>query len=100
LSRELSKAISISLLLASGALAEERCSPDRPYYFSEFNPATWKVENEQNYEEVYKNYEYFEVLFSRTCDEIMVKKYVKGRFSAAERYRLSIDGSLDRIDSN
>lgn len=83
--------------LAYNSYAAGKCRPNTPYYFSEFNPASWKVENELNYEEVYKNFEYFEVFFNRSCDEIAVKKYVKGQLSSSERYKLNPDGSLSLV---
>lgn len=76
--------------------AAGNCRPDTPYYFSEFNPASWRVENELNYEEVYKNFEYFEVSFNKSCDEITVKRYKKGQLDSSEKFKLNSDGTIQK----
>ncbi len=86
-----------ALLPAKDSSAAYKCRPDSPYYFSEFNPASWNPDSELNYEEVYKNYDYFEAFFNRSCDEITVKRYVTGQQSSIERYRLNADGSLSKM---
>ncbi len=87
-------------LVALNASAAGKCRPNSPYFFSEFNPSSWEVEDEVNYEEVYKNFEYFEVIFNKSCDEITVKKYIKGEFGSSEKYQLNADGVLSKINSN
>lgn len=87
-----------AILPAKDSSAAYKCRPDSPYYFSEFNPASWNPDSELNYEEVYKNYDYFEVSFSKSCDEITVKRYVTGQQSSIERYRLNADGSLGKVE--
>lgn len=87
-----------ALLPAKGSSAAYKCRPVSPYYFSEFNPASWNPHSELNYEEVYKNYDYFEAFFNRSCDEITVKRYVAGQQSSTERYRLNADGSLSKLE--
>ena len=84
-------------LITVNAPAAGKCRQNSPYYFSEFNPASWKVENELNYEEVYKNFEYFEVIFNKSCEEITVKRYKKGAFDSSEKYRINADASLQKI---
>ncbi len=78
------------------SFAEWKCRPDSPYFYTEFDPASWKIENELNYEEVYKNYEYFEVIFNKGCDEITVKKYIKGEIHSTEKYRLNVNGRVSK----
>lgn len=91
--------IILSALTSAECLsAQERCQANSPYYFSEFDPASLKPGNELNYEEVYKNYEYFEVFFNKGCDEITVNRYIKGRFKSSERYQFRADGSLGKIN--
>lgn len=84
-------------LVTVNAPAAEKCRHATPYYFSEFNPASWKVEDELNYEEVYKNFEYFEVTFNKSCDEITVKRYRKGAVETLKKYRLALDGTLQEL---
>ena len=84
-------------LVTVNVSAAGKCRHDIPYYFSEFNPSSWKVENELNYEEVYKNFEYFEVIFNKSCEEITVKRYKKGAFDSSEKYRINADASLQKI---
>lgn len=84
------------ILVTVNASAAEKCRPNTPYYFSEFHPASWKVEDELNYEEVYKNFEYFEVSFNNSCDEITVKRYMKGQFDSIEKYKVDSDGSIKK----
>lgn len=86
-----------ALLLAKESSSAYKCRPDSPYYFSEFNPSSWDPGRELNYEEVYRNYEYFEIFFSKSCDEITVKRYVKGQQSSSERYLMNEDGSLSKV---
>lgn len=83
-------------LVALNASAAGLCRPNSPYYFSEFNPSSWKVEDEVNYEEVYKNFEYFEVIFNKNCDDITVKRYKKGQFVSSEKYKVDSDGSIQK----
>ncbi|MBF8250475.1 MAG: hypothetical protein HW382_103 [Deltaproteobacteria bacterium] len=83
-------------LVTVNASAVEKCRPNTPYYFSEFKPASWKIGNELNYEEVYKNFEYFEVIFNKSCDEITIKRYKKGVFDSSEKYKVDSDGSIQK----
>ena len=87
------------LSLRFDSFAAGKCRQGIVYYFNEFNPSSWKVENELNYEEVYKNFEFFEVVFNKACDEITVKRYVRGEISSTEKYKLNADGSLSEINS-
>lgn len=86
----------IILAAADHSIAAEKCRPNASYYFSEFNPASWKVENEVNFEEVYKNFEYFEVIFNKSCDEITVKRYKKGKFDSSEKYKVDSNGFIQK----
>lgn len=83
-------------LVTVNSSAAEKCRPKTPYYFSDFNPSAWKVEDELNYEEVYKNFEYFEVSFNKSCDEITVKRYKKGQLDSSERFKLNTDGTIQK----
>lgn len=88
----------ISFFFQTGAsFAEWKCRPGSPCFYTEFDPASWKIENELNYEEVYKNFEYFEVIFNKGCEEITVKKYRKGTVETLKKYRLAVDGTLQGL---
>lgn len=87
----------ISFFFQTGtSFAESKCRPGSPYFYMEFDPASWKAENELNYEEVYKNFEYFEVTFNKASDEITVKKYIKGEIHSTEKYRLNVNGRVSK----
>lgn len=88
--------LTFMLLSLNESSAAGKCRHDIPYYFSEFNPSSWKVENELNYEEVYKNFEYFEVFFNKSCDEVTVKRYKKGEFDSSEKYKVDSDGTIQK----
>lgn len=95
----ISAVIALTISPAADSSAFYKCRPETPYYFDEFSPASWSPDKELNYEEVYRNYEYFEVLFDKGCAGIVVKRYVKGQFSSSDRYRVNNDGTLEKIRS-
>lgn len=92
------QAILLSVLLAPAgqACAGERFTPGVAYYFDSFDPTQkpWKPGYELNYEEVFKNYQFYEIIFSPNGAEMTVNRYIRNNKSDSERYSINRDGSL------
>jgi hypothetical protein len=86
------------LVLAGQASAGERFVPGMPYYFDAFDPAQkpWKPGSDLNYEEVFKNYLFYEIIFSPSGTEMTVNRYIRNNKTDSERYQINPDGSLSR----
>lgn len=90
--------IALLLILPEQAGAGGRFEPGTPYYFDSFEAAKnpWDPGQEKNYEEVFKNYLFFEIIFSPSCKEITVNHYTQNNKTSSEQYLLNPDGSLSR----
>ena len=88
--------VTIFLALSGQAGADERFEPGISYYFNFFEPAKkpWNPGHELNYEEVFKNYQFFEIIFAPSGKEITVNRYIQNNKADSEQYRLNPDGSL------
>lgn len=92
-------------LLASLALsvnassAELSLEPDTPHYFENFDPGQkpWQPGQALNIEEVFKNYQYFEIRFLNGGAEIQVRRYIQNQREGETRYSVMPDGSLAKI---
>lgn len=84
--------------LAGQTCAAERFTPGTPYYFDSFDPAQkpWKPGYDLNYEEVFKNHLFYEIIFSPSGKEMTVNRYIRNNKTDSERYSLNPDGSLSR----
>jgi hypothetical protein len=73
--------------------------PDTPYYFDHFEPEQkpWQPGQDLNIEEVYKNYQYYEIHFMKGKREIQVTRYIRNRRENSERYRIQPDGALEKL---
>ena len=73
--------------------------PDTPHYFEHFDPEKkpWQPGQELNLEEVFKNYQYYEIRFLKQGAEIQVQRYIQNQRDRAERYRIMTDGSLEKV---
>lgn len=89
------------LSLVSGFGVAATFEPGTPYYFENFDPAQkpWEPGQDLNIEEVFKNYQYFEVVFSKDGKEIMVSRFIQNRRKDMEKYQLMPDRSLRRMES-
>lgn len=89
----------IFLVLPIQANAGTRFQPGATYYFDAFDPAQkpWSPGFDLNYEEVFKNYEYYEIVFSSSGKEFTVNRYLRNSKKDSEQYRLNPDGSISRI---
>lgn len=86
-----------ALPFAAGAAAlAEKFTPETPYYFDSFDPGQrpWKPGQHLNLEEVFKNYQYYEIVLDRVGKEITVNHYIRGIKTGSERYLELPDGSL------
>ena len=87
----------IVLPFATGAVSHaENFTPGVAYYFESFDPGQkpWIPGQNLNIEEVFKNYQYYEIEFSQDGKEITVKQYVRGTLAEIEKYLKLPDGSL------
>lgn len=72
---------------------------DTPLYFEQFDPAQkpWQPGQALNVEEVFKNYQYFEIRFLKQGTEIQVNRYIRNQRESSERYFIQLDGTLERV---
>ena len=98
----LTLAAAFILLLSGQTGAGERLEPGGSYYFDAFDPTQkpWNPGYSLNYEEVFKNYLFFEVVVAPSGREITVNRYIRNNKADSEQYRLNPDGSLSRISGD
>jgi hypothetical protein len=89
----------LACLLAVNAASAQSFEPDTPHYFDHFDPEQkpWQPGPALNIEEVFKNYQYYEIRFLKQGSEIQVRRYIKNQRDSDGRYRILPDGSLDKI---
>lgn len=92
-------ALACIALSANAAPAELSFEPDTPHYFEYFDPEQkpWQPGQALNIEEVFKNYQYFEIRFLNNRAEIRVWRYIQNQREGEVRYRVLPDGSLAKI---
>jgi|GEM_PF-2278921 len=95
--------ITLILLLstapATGAeLLLQDLIPGTKYYFDDFNPALkpWTPGEFRNIEEVFKNYQYVEIVLHADSRAMTVKQYTQGVPKDVTRYRILPDGVLQK----
>ena len=70
----------------------ERISPpiEDHCFLSEFTQEKfpWLEGSCLNYEEVFKNYEYFETIFDKKSQSLVVKRVIKGALSREDKYQV------------
>lgn len=73
--------------------------PDTPNYFEHFDPAQkpWHPGEGLNIEEVFKNYQYYEIRFDQKKREIEVTHYIRNGREGTVRYRIAPDGALEKL---
>ena len=79
-----------------------RFAPGTPYYFDEFHPEVtpWTPGPERNFEEVFKNYRYFELIFDDGGSTFTVRHYQQGNLTETKRFRIRDAGSLQPLDDD
>jgi hypothetical protein len=81
---------------ASAASLANTFTPGTPYYFNDFDPIQqpWEPGQHLNIEEVFKNYQYFEIVFDQDGKGITVNRYLRGSKESSEKYLVLPDKSL------
>jgi hypothetical protein len=92
-------ALACIALSVNAAPADLSFEPDTPHYFENFEPEQkpWQPGQALNFEEVFKNYQYFEIRFLNNGAEIRVRRYIQNQLEREVRYRVLPDGSLAKI---
>ncbi len=83
-------------LSASANSFADKFTPGTPYYFNDFDPGRqpWEAGQYLNLEEVYKNYQYYEIVFDQDGNGITVNRYLRGNKESSEKYLVLPDNSL------
>ena len=81
---------------ASAASLASKMTPQIPYYYEYFDPSQrpWKPGGNMNIEEVFKNYQFYEIVLDEDGKEITVTEFIKGQKTSSEKYLVLPDGSL------
>lgn len=87
-------------LVAGAASLADKFTLGVSHYFDHFDPEQqpWEPGQNLNFEEVFKNYQYYEIVLDRDGKEIMVNQYIQGNKTISEKYRRSLDGALQKIN--
>jgi hypothetical protein len=83
---------------ASAASLADKFTPGAPYYFDHFDPGQipWEPGQYLNIEEVFKNYQYFEIVFDQDGKGITVYRYLRGTKEGSDKYLVLPDNSLQK----
>jgi len=83
---------------ANAASDTHSFAPDTSYYFEHFDPQLkpWRPGQDLNLEEVFKNYQYYEIRFEKSGREIQVIRHIQNRKEGGDRYRIREDGTLEK----
>ncbi len=70
--------------------------PGTPYYFESFDPGKkpWDPGTKLNIEEVFKNYQYYEILYDKDLNTFTVYRYERGNKLEEVKYLLQPDKAL------
>lgn len=83
-------------LFAGAASFIEKMQPGVKYYYENFDPEQrpWDPGQDLNYEEVFKNYQFYEIVLEQGGKEVTVNRYIQNNKSGSEKYVLLPDGAL------
>ncbi len=83
------------------SVSAQSFEPDTPYLFESFDPQQkpWNPGRDMNIEEVFKNFEYFEVIFGRD-GVLKVSTIRQGKRSEVRLYRRLPDGGLTPVEAS
>lgn len=87
----------LALPFSSGANPfADKFTPGTPYYFNDFDPGQkpWEPGQYLNIEEVYKNYQYYEIVFDQDGKGITVNLFLRGNKGSSEKFLILPDKSL------
>lgn len=91
----------LALSLSAGAARfSDKFEPGMSYYFENFEPAQrpWKPGPHLNVEEVFKNYQYYEIEFDQDGKGFTANQFIKGSKANSEKYLILPDGALQKIE--
>lgn len=99
--------LTIFIILTSALFSDarpEKIKPGLSYYSEDFSTkdGVSDIREEKNYEEVFKNYEYYEAVYDEFKRVKIFKTYKRGEVILKERYFYGPDGRLAKkevIDS-
>lgn len=76
--------------------AADQLTPGMPHYFENFDPTQkpWEPGPDLNFEEVFKNYQYYEIVLDQGGKEITVNHFIQNRKADSEKYLVLPDRSL------
>ncbi len=76
-------------------------SAGSPHYYTEFNSSLnpWQAPAEKNFEEVFKNYEYYAIVYTNGGADLEVSHYIKGSVADVSHWQLQPDGTLLALDN-
>lgn len=89
----------LALMTTAGAATPaDKITPETSHYFDSFDPLQqpWEPGQPLNIEEVFKNYQYFEILLNRDGREMVVNQYIRGSKAGSDKYLILPDGSLQK----
>jgi len=71
------------------------------HYYTEFDSGLipWQAPEEKNFEEVFKNYEYFAIVYSNDGADLTVSHYIKGVVADVSHWQLQPNGALNALGS-
>lgn len=86
------------LLAADAASLADKFTPGIPYYYDNFDPQQqpWEPGQHLNFEEVFKNYQYYEILLDQDGRGITVNQFIRGGEADSKKYLILPDGSLQK----
>lgn len=90
--------LAVASFSASADSLVEKFTPGAPYYFEDFDSGQrpWKPGQYLNFEEVFKNYQYYEIVLDQGGEEMTVSHYVQGAKKSSEKYLILPDGLLQK----
>jgi hypothetical protein len=91
--------LTVLSLSAHAVLPATVPEPGAAHYYDHFDPGQqpWAPGQHLNIEEVFKNYQYYEIVADRDGKGITVNRYIRGSRVGSEKYRVLPDGSLQKI---
>lgn len=89
----------LTLMTAAGAATlADKLAPETPHYFDSFDASQqpWEPGRPLNIEEVFKNYQYYEILLDPNGKGMVVNQYIRGSKAGSDKYLILPDGSLQK----
>lgn len=86
----------LCLVSLAAFAAPEKLTPGMPHYFENFDPTQkpWEPGPDLNFEEVFKNYQYYEIVLDQDGKGITVNHFIQNSKAGSEKYQLLPDRSL------